>query len=283
MPQTDANARVVTAADLSVDGRTVASRVATWPAFASGPRRTRLPLLGRLPRHPDCVLVAGCQRSGTTMLTRVIANSAGFHALRITRDDELDAALALCGAIDLPVGRRYCLQTTYLNDRFAEYAQLGPGQRLVWVVRNPYSVVRSMVYNWRRFALDELYEQCGRAAMESSPQPKRRWPFGMRAIEKACWAYVGKSSQLLQLLSIVPQGRLLVVDYDKLARDPAIQLPPIFEFVGEPFQSSYVAAVRGDHHARAETLTADERRLIDVITLDTYRQCCRVLSGERAA
>jgi hypothetical protein len=219
------------------------------------------------------------------MLTRVIARSAGFHSLGITRDDELDAALALCGAIDIPVGPRYCFQTTYLNDRFAEYATLGPGQRLVWVVRNPYSVVRSMVYNWRRFALDELFEQCGRPAMEASPlpRPKRRWPFGLRAIEKACWAYVGKSSQLLQLPSIVPPGRLLVVDYDELAREPAVHLPAVFDFVSEPFHASYVETVRGDHGARAGTLSVGERSLVDAIALETYQKCCRARLGERAA
>ena len=48
-------------------------RYATWQDFHSGVRRRSGSLLEGLPRYPDCVLVAGCQRSGTTMLTRLIA------------------------------------------------------------------------------------------------------------------------------------------------------------------------------------------------------------------
>ena len=88
------------------------------------------------------------------MLTRLIAGAPGFTRLALTADDELDAALALAGLIDLPVGSRYCFQTTYLNECYADYRMLGPGQRLIWVLRNPYSVVYSMLYNWGRFALD---------------------------------------------------------------------------------------------------------------------------------
>ena len=60
------------------------------------------------------------------MLTRVIAGSSDFRGLALTHDDELDAALALCGEIDLPSGPRYCLQTTYLNERYPEYGSLDP-------------------------------------------------------------------------------------------------------------------------------------------------------------
>ena len=59
----------------------------------------------------------------------------------LTTDDELDAALALAGLVDLPLERRYCFQTTYLNERYEDYRTLDAGQRLIWVLRNHYSVV----------------------------------------------------------------------------------------------------------------------------------------------
>ena len=133
-------------------------RYRSWRRFHRGVRRRGLPLLKNLSSYPRCVLVAGCQRSGTTMLTRLIARAPGFTRLCLTADDELDAALALAGFVDLPNDLRYCLQTTYLNERFIEYRQLRPDQRLIWVVRNPYSVVYSMLHNWGRFALNELYD-----------------------------------------------------------------------------------------------------------------------------
>src|SRR5262245_47784686 len=122
--------------DLDVSARRTLRRYRDWKRFHAGPRRDAAPLLGALSRYPRAAMVAGCQRSGTTMLTRIIAASAGFRPLSLTRDDELDAALALCGAIELPVEHRYCFQTTYLNERYREYGNLRPENRLVWVVRH---------------------------------------------------------------------------------------------------------------------------------------------------
>src|SRR5262245_36458151 len=123
--------------EITAGQRVFLRKYRSWRKFHHGPRQNAQPLLRNLPAYADCVPVAGCQRPGTTMLTRLIAGTRGFRPLHLTHDDELDAALALGGYIDLPPGVRYCFQTTYLNERYPEYHTLGPAQRLIWVLRNP--------------------------------------------------------------------------------------------------------------------------------------------------
>src|SRR5690349_15327847 len=79
--------------DIIQSQRGVLRRFRSWQRFHHGPRQQSTPLLKNLARYPDCVLVAGCQRSGTTMLTRIIARSVDFTSFALTHDDELDAAL----------------------------------------------------------------------------------------------------------------------------------------------------------------------------------------------
>jgi len=256
-------------------------RYATWQDFHSGVRRRSGSLLEGLPRYPDCVLVAGCQRSGTTMLTRLIAAAPGFTRLALTADDELDAALALARLIDLPLEYRYCFQTTYLNERYEDYRTLESGQRLIWVLRNPYSVVYSMLYNWQRFGLNELYEGCG-VPDTSDPRLRRTrliWPFGPSRLEKACLAYRGKVAQIRAIRDMLSPEQLLTVDYDLLVKAPEHWLPRIFDFAGAPYDLSYAQLVRHAPANKARRLSLRARRLVEQLALPTYRDCLKFAAG----
>jgi len=247
----------------------------TWPRFHRRLRIPGRPLLTNLAAYPRCVLVAGCQRSGTTMLTRLVAGASGFARLGLTTDDELDAALALAGLIELPPAHRYCFQTTYLNECFADYAALRRDQRLIWVLRNPYSVVYSMLYNWRRWALAELYAGCG-----IRPDATRRmrrawwfWPLGPSQLEKACYAYAGKVAQIRAIRELVPREQLLVVDYDRLVTAPTEWLPCIFEFAGANYDPAFALKIRPDPARKADRLGSRARELIETVAAPVYRDC----------
>jgi hypothetical protein len=260
----------ITRAAIPAVHRVWLDRYRTWPRFHRGVRRPGLPLLKNLSRYPRCVLVAGCQRSGTTMLTRLIASAPGFARLALTRDDELDAALALAGFIDLPQQRRYCFQTTYLNENFLEYRTLAADQRLIWVVRNPYSVVYSMLHNWRRFALNELYQGCG---VQSAGRERPSWLFGPSRIKKACLAYRGKVGQILSIRHLLRPAQLLVVDYDRLIAAPTDWLPGIFAFAAAPYDARIAREVRHGSVGKADRLSGSARRLVERLTWSTYREC----------
>jgi hypothetical protein len=271
----------VRAENLPYDQRLALSRYGTWQRFGRGPRQYSPNLLGQLGRYPDAVLVAGCQRSGTTMLTRLIAGSAGLRGLALTRDDELDAALALCGEIGLPESGRYCFQTTYLNERYAEYATMGCGHRLIWLLRNPWSVIHSMVYNWRRFALNELFESCGiaRAAAAGIKRPRWPWPIGPSRLEKACLSYSAKTSQILEICEMVPREQILVIDYDALVDSPHEWLSRIFAFIDEPYVPAYAGTVSRASKEKASRLSATSFPSIASDAERVYGKCLAQVSG----
>ena len=249
------------------------SPLRSWKAFGRTIRTRAEPLFLRLPGFGRAVLVAGCQRSGTTALTRVIAGSDGFSRFAYTHDDELDAAQILAGVIDCPPGLRRCFQTTYLNERVSEYWTTSGDFRLIWVIREPVAVVRSMVLNWRRFALNELFLTCGVAlATERERALVRRFgPWIIPPTRRACLAYVAKTSQIIEIAAKFPHDRLRVVDYNGLVRQRDCTLAQIFEFIGEPYRTSYGAGLHDSSIARLDGLTARTRSEVDSICGPAYR------------
>jgi hypothetical protein len=218
------------------------------------------------------------------MLTRVIAGSRGFQRFRLTHDDELDAALILANYVQVPNDRRYCFQTTYLNERYSEYASMGPDQRLIWVLRNPHSVVHSMLHNWKQFALNELYESCGVSLAKTGRHWRAGWPWpmGPSRLEKACLSYSAKTAQILAIRELLRVDQLLIVDYDAMVQASGNWLTRIFALIGEPFNPHYASSVHLDSVNKADRMTERMRRMIDEICLPTYRHCLALAgSGTR--
>jgi hypothetical protein len=268
--------RPLTLQDLTPPERDAVARYRTWKRFHYGPRQQPTPLLASITRYPTSVLVAGCQRSGTTIMTRIIAKARGFQRFAFTHDDELDAALILAGHVRVPDDRRYCFQTTYLNERYPDYALMRPDQKLIWVLRNPYSVVYSMLYNWKRFALEELYDSCvptAHAGMGGF------WPFGPSLARKAALAYAHKTAQLEEIRRIVGPERLRVIEYDRLVQEPQTWLRAIFSFIGEPYDPAYARSLRADSVDKARRMSRRVRSLVEQFAVPTYDRCLRLVSG----
>ena len=78
-------------------------RITTWRQFTAQIRSKGHGLLKTLDDFPNAVLVTGCQRSGTTMMSRIITQSEGMVDYWTGPDDELDAALILSGSNHRPV------------------------------------------------------------------------------------------------------------------------------------------------------------------------------------
>ena len=137
-----------------------------------------------------------------------------------------------------------------------------------------------MVYNWKRFALDELYDGCGRALAGSARLRRTRlpWPLGPSGIEKACLSYSAKTSQIEEIRSLVRPEQLFVVDYDALVTSPAQWLGAIFDFIGEPYRATYAASVRGDHGRKADRLSSGARELVRTDAEPAYRRCMALVS-----
>jgi len=248
--------------------------IKTWRQFARQVRPRGCRLLGRLDRFPDSVLVTGCQRSGTTMLSRVITLSDGMTRYWFGRDDELDAALILSGEVDIPSSGRFCFQTTYLNECYREYFEHDAGHKIVWVLRNPHSVVYSLMYNWRRWTLNELFEACGAALLEDplAGRYRRFGVIGVPRIVKACLSYNGKISQLFELREKLDNGRLMVVEYDDLVNDPEHRLEKIYQYIDLDFREAYCEQIHQKSTGKKNRLTEKEQRRVRELCLPVYEQ-----------
>lgn len=239
------------------------SPVRNWAQFDRQIRNKEARLLARLPRFPDAVLVAGCQRSGTTVVTRILREAIGMGRPGFTRDDELDAALILSGAVGYEPATRCCFQTTYLNDHLGEYFE-HDDYRLVWIVRNPEAVVTSMLVNWRRGALNRLFRACGVRALDE--QGLRRFQrfgtYGFRRIEMACLSYNVKTAQVHELAARLGRDRLFVLDYDVLIDARESALPAIFRFASIAYDDRFVSKLRAGGAARKSPLREATRTMI---------------------
>lgn len=248
--------------------------VSSWKQFAYRVRARQERLLVRLDRFPDAVLVTGCQRSGGTMLSRLLTGSRGMTRFWFSRDEELDAAQILAGTVDYHGTGRHCFQTTYLNERWAEYLDIPASVRVVWTLRNPHSVVTSMVYNWKRFALDELFLACGLPHMSPADRIAfQRWgKWGVPPLRRAAYAYVGKVSQLVPLAARLPADRLTVLEYDTLVRERGRWLPALFERLAIAYDPAQAAAVSERSLGKRERLTAAQSMEIERICQGAYQQ-----------
>jgi hypothetical protein len=254
-----------------------------WQSFARDVRGTQGKLLVRLSEFQDSILVTGCQRSGGTMLSRVFTNSEGMTNYWFGKDDELDAALILSGRVPHVIHGRYCFQTTYLNERYDEYFDHLQAYRMIWCLRNPHSVVYSMVHNWKNFALNELFLTCGYGFMnyEDRVRFQRFGLWGIPRIRRGAYAYAGKVSQLFALQAAIPQGILNVVEYDDLVMNKAIVLPRLHERLSVKFRTGDADSISERSLGKREKLSSDERKVVDIQCADIFERA-RLLSNVRA-
>jgi len=255
--------------------------IKSWQKFAKEVRSNGCNLLNRLDEFPDSVLVSGCQRSGGTMLANIFAKSEGMVDFAWSSDDELDAALILSGYVDYSHSGRHCFQTTYLNECYHEYFEHKSDYKIIWLLRNPYSVVYSLLHNWKRFALNELFVGCGRDLLQ---EPMRSYyeRFGLIAVSRlhrACLSYNAKISQVSELINILGDDKLMVVDYDDLILKKEVMLPKLYDFIGHTFHSDYSDAIRISSIDKARKLSARERKMIHELCEPVYNNL-KVLAVE---
>jgi hypothetical protein len=235
----------------------------SWGQFHHIVRSSDQPLLARLDDFDDSVLVAGCQRSGTTALARLLKQADGIADHSFGADDELDDALVLAGWVQNLTGGRHCFQTTYLNDRFPEYFEHRVF-RLIWIIREPRSVVYSMLHNWKRAALDRLFQTGGRSKFRSGGHRRLllQGLMGPTPLEKACASYVAKMAQTAMLCEQLGE-RVLIVDYDDLVLNRDELLPKICTFAGVPFDNRLLNQLHGNSSRKGNRLPPWQATQVD--------------------
>jgi hypothetical protein len=244
--------------------------IRSWAAFQTIVKRPDRPLLALLDDYADPILVAGCQRSGTTALARLLKRADGIVDHAFGHDDELDGAVLLAGQATRAADGRHCFQTTYLNDRFREYFQ-HRGFRLIWMLREPRSVVYSMLNNWKRGALNRLFEACGAEVLAQAgerPTLGSTW-LGPSRLAKACASYVGKTAQTAELRERLGP-RIAIVDYDELVAKKHELLPSLCEFAGVKYDTRLADALHDRSVGKRERLGARDAEYVDRMCSDVY-------------
>jgi hypothetical protein len=246
--------------------------IRSWAAFHAVVKQPGRPLLARLDDYADPILVAGCQRSGTTAVARLLKRAAGVVDHAFGQDDELDGALLLAGHAARDTAGRHCFQTTYLNDRYPEYYE-HDNYRLIWMVREPRSVVYSMLYNWKRGALDRLFAACGADVVARGGVPASfatAW-LGPSRLAKACASYVGKTSQTHELLERLGK-RIAIVDYDELVAHKHELLPELARFAGIEYDPRLADALHGRSVAKRTRLRERDAAYVDRTCAAVYER-----------
>lgn len=248
----------------------------SWRQFARKKRPHIHDLLSELHRFENPILVYGCQRSGTTMVSRLLTSSSDLTDYWFGPDDELAAAQILAGLVSHEPRGRYCFQVTYLNDQYRQLLQHAKSHKLVWVLRDPYSVVHSMLHNWSRFALSELYRHCGHAEYAALPSRFKSglyllWP-PYRRLLRACCSYVAKLRQIDVLYPAYPAGNLYLLEYEEFVVHKTTQVPALFAFLELDYAPSILESIRASSLAKKQNMTPVEQASVREICAPVHHR-----------
>lgn len=250
------------------------SPITTWKEFTRVVRSNGCKLLKRLDEFPNSILVTGCQRSGTTMLARIITQSAGMTNYWFGKDDELAAALILSGYVDHTPRGRYCFQTTYVNECYQEYYDYHGPFKIIWVLRNPYSVVYSLMYNWAPGHLQRNFDRCGFSQLYGVEKILCS-VFGSRFIspvQQASLLFKAKTLQLMEMIEIMGRDKIIVVDYDDLVFNKFEILKHIYQFVGLDYRPEYCNQIHKESVGKKTKLSEKEKETVDRLAVPIYQR-----------
>lgn len=257
------------------------NNITTWKKFDRQVRLKGCELLKRLDDFQDSVLITGCQRSGTTALSRMITNSTGMTNYWFGSDDELAAALILAErVVHQPQPGRYCFQTTYLNANYHEYfLHTNNGYKIIWVLRNPFSVVYSMLHHWRRAALGRLFRACGAHLLQGTAQHRynRYGLWGVPRLQQACLSYIGKLTQIFELKDRLSPDRMKIVSYDDLVKNKEELLPEIYGFIDLEYKERYGDMLHCGSITKATRQPAREATAVEAQCVPVYRAALRLI------
>jgi len=254
-------------------------KIRSWRQFAREVRSKNCNLLKELHKFPDSILVTGCQRSGTTMLSRIISQSEGMVNFWVGKDDELDGAVILSGQVKHNSRGRHCFQTTYLNECYYEYFDHCRHHKIIWVLRNPFSVVYSMRYNWTRFALNELFVACGSKFLSDKEKGLYDLLGGwvVNRTRRSCLSYNGKLAQLLELKEKIDTERFFVIEYEELVGMPHDALKKIYRFIDLPYKSEYAQIINKKSQHKRKLLSNKDYQLVENLCQPIYEKAKSIL------
>jgi len=265
--------------DRTMDEVNIVTNIDSWREFRKL-TADNCDLLKELYKFPKPILVTGCQRSGTTMLSRIITGSDGMVKYWFGRDDELDAALILSGMVEHEPQGRYCFQTTYLDHCYEQYFECPPSTKIIWVLRNPYSTVYSLIYNWPDESFYRTFRNGAVRYLEGIDKQKFKLlgVHGFKKIMQGCYIYNWKVSQISHLVPKLGRNRIMVVDYDDLVLNKETILPAIYDFIDLEYKDIYSQNIRSSSVSKRYLLSEEEQAVVTKQSHPLYQEARQFLS-----
>ena len=132
-----------------------------------------------------------------------------------------------------------------------------------------------MLYNWSRFALNELFVACGAELADEATRARltRFGTLGVRPLLRACYAYLGKLQQCRSLLDTLPDTAMTTLCYEDLVTHRDAMMRALFEFTELPLGSAAGGAISTRSLGKADRLSAREGDTVDALCGDAYEAC----------
>jgi hypothetical protein len=259
---------------------------------------------------PDCekFLILGCQRSGTTLLGMALQAHPGIDLIE-ENNPRFHNQYALTKQLNLHAVKEYAPEGCELvgfksprdSHRCEEIIRTIPRVRIVWISREIYQVVASMVslrtgpgsvwaldfapreiikYLYAEKEDHELAEQYGRARSLGDAR--------QRAIALATVCWIAKQRSELKAIGRWPE-RTSRLSYDNLVTKPGDTLSRLLEFLGihwDPAVLDHAGSLSGTRPGRSNTsraidsgsvtkwkkeLSGDELQLVDLIAQEIHQ------------
>lgn len=249
-----------------------------------------------LPKRP--IFLVGCQRSGTNMFHRVVGSSKmalvynedarrAFKNYRLREARTIERLIERCPA---PVVFFKPLCDSQWVDQILD---THPGSKAIWMYRHYPDVVNSMIRMWGNHQRDTIrhivegaWETLGWRGERLSPQNLERirslYREDLTDHEGGILVWYLRNSFFFEL-DLQQDARVVTVKYDDLVRDPGGLFPPIFEFMGAPFEAGFTKGVSTQSIRRepAPEISPDIRQLADEMMsrLDAAHAARRLMAG----
>jgi hypothetical protein len=201
-------------------------------------------------RDPKLLFIFGCQRSGTTLLSRIFERdwlATSFPEVSsINRDDKehrirLKALSEVKAIVQRRPARLTVLKPLVESQRAIEFLEFFPGSKALWIYRNYRDVAAS---NIKRFGLQNGIDDMRQ--LLSGSRENWRSEFVPRSVDETLREHFSASmdpydaavlfwyarNSLYFELGLHENPDVMLCKYESLVRSPEVVVPAIYEFAG---------------------------------------------------
>lgn len=223
-------------------------------------KRARRAIRGR-PDSQRIVLIVGCQRSGTTMLTRIFERDLSARifpersevttqdAIDRIRLNDLELVRELITTMNDPL---VVLKPLVESQRTLELLQGLPGSVAIWIYRDYRDVALS---NRKRFgeltAVDDIRPivndeggnwRSERVSAQTRSIVSKHFSDDMNGNDAALLFWYARNALYFDQ-ELASRADVMLCKYEDLVADPAVVCERIYRFIGRPFRRRLVAGV----------------------------------------